>query len=54
MFAGRSAIIAPDGTVLAEAGEGEELIWADCDPEIVKKVRQTIPVFEDRMPDCYI
>lgn len=54
VFAGRSAIIAPDGTVLAEAGDGEEIIWADCEPEMVKMVRQTIPVFEDRMPHCYI
>lgn len=52
-FAGRSAIIAPDGAVLAEAGTGEEIIWVDIEPEAVRRVRNTIPVFDDRVPDLY-
>ena len=52
-FAGRSAIIAPDGTVLAEAGTGEGIIWADIEPEAVRRVRSTIPVFADRVPELY-
>ena len=52
-FAGYSALIAPDGTVLAEAGRGEEIIWADFDPEQVRQVRKQIPVFEDRVPELY-
>ena len=52
-FAGRSAIIAPDGTVLAEAGAGEEIIWADIEPEAVRRVRSSIPVFADRVPELY-
>ena len=52
-FAGHSALIAPDGTVLAEAGMGEEIIWADFDPEQVRQARRLIPVFEDREPELY-
>ena len=52
-FAGRSAIIAPDGSVLTEAGTGEEIIWADIEPEAVRRVRSTIPVFADRVPELY-
>ena len=52
-FAGCSALIAPDGTVLAEAGTGEEIIWADIEPEVVRRVRSGIPVFADRVPELY-
>ena len=52
-FAGRSALIAPAGTVLAEAGAGEEIIWADFDSEAVRQVRSLIPVFADRVPELY-
>ena len=52
-FAGHSALIAPDGAVLAEAGTAEEIIWADIEPGAVRRVRDTIPVFEDRVPEQY-
>ena len=52
-FAGHSMIIAPDGTVLACAGSGEEYICADFDPDLVRRTRQTIPVFQDRVPRLY-
>ena len=53
VFGGHSAIIAPDGTVLAEAGAEEEIIWADVDAEAVRLAREHIPVFKDRVPDMY-
>ena len=53
VFAGSSMIVAPDGTVLAQAGEGEELICADMDLAQVHGVRESIPVFRDRVPDLY-
>jgi predicted amidohydrolase len=53
VFAGNSMLVAPDGTVLAEAGTGEEIIWADFEPELVRQVRKQIPVFEDRAPELY-
>ena len=52
-FGGHSALIAPDGTVLAEAGTAEEIIWADVDREHVRQVRDLIPVFFDRVPEMY-
>lgn len=53
VFAGRSALIAPDGAVLAEAGDGEEIIWADFDIDDVRRTRALIPVFQDRVPELY-
>ena len=52
-FAGHSMLVAPDGTVLAEAGTDETIIWADFDPEQVRRTRAQIPVFTDRMPELY-
>lgn len=52
-FAGHSMIIAPDGSVLASAGSEEECICAEFDLELVRRTRQTIPVFQDRVPRLY-
>lgn len=52
-FAGSSMIVAPDGTVLAHAGDGEEIVCADLDIDLVRRTRETIPVFSDRMPELY-
>jgi predicted amidohydrolase len=46
-------IIDPWGEIVIEGGEDEELITADIDLGLVKSVRTTIPVFEDRRPDIY-
>jgi omega-amidase len=52
-FAGHSLIIDPWGEVIAEAGEGEEILNAAIDLEMVKAIREQIPVFADRRPDLY-
>jgi omega-amidase len=52
-FCGHSIIIDPVGEILAEAGEGEEIITADIDLAKVMAVRQQIPVFQDRRPEFY-
>jgi len=52
-FAGHSCIIAPDGTVLAQAGSEEAIICADFDPELVRQTRSRIQVFSDRVPELY-
>ncbi len=52
-FGGRSAIIDPWGTVLAEAGETETTIAADADLAVLKEIRGTIPVFQDRHAALY-
>lgn len=52
-FAGRSMIIAPDGTILAHAGEQEQVVCASLDAASVRRMRETIPVFQDRVPELY-
>jgi omega-amidase len=52
-FGGRSAVVDPWGATLAEAGEGEELLLATIDLELVAEVRGRIPVFRDRRVDLY-
>ena len=53
-FGGHSMIIDPWGEVIAEADETERLLTATIDLSEVDRVRQTIPVFEDRRPDAYL
>ena len=53
-FGGASAIISPWGEVLAEGnGQDESLLSAEVDFDEVARIRQTIPVFQDRRPDLY-
>ena len=53
VFAGHSMVIDPWGNLIAEAGEDECLLTAEIDLAEVDRVRQQIPVFEDRRPDVY-
>jgi len=52
-FGGGSAIIDPWGQVLAQAGEEEEIISAQCDLSVLQGIRQSINVFRDRREDVY-
>lgn len=45
---GHSVVAAPDGHVLAEAGDAPELLTADIDLDDVAKVRRSIPVLANR------
>lgn len=47
---GRSQVVGPDGTVLAEAGDDEEVLSVELDPAAVSRWRQTFPVLPDRRP----
>lgn len=47
-MAGASAVVGPDGAVLAEAGEGEEVLVVDADPGVVDQARAAFPVLADR------
>ncbi|WP_366924690.1 carbon-nitrogen family hydrolase [Metallumcola ferriviriculae] len=53
VFGGHSMVVDPLGEVLYEAGEQEEVFTVDIDIGKVAEVRQAIPVFSDRCPDCY-
>ena len=50
---GNSSVVDPWGETLALAGEGEEIITADCDLQILDNIRSSIPVFRDRRPELY-
>lgn len=47
--AGHSLIVDPWGKVLAEGGEGEQVVEADLDPSRVAAVRADFPVLSDRL-----
>ena len=53
VYGGFSAVYDPWGTVLAEAGPGEEIILADCDLAVKEQIRNSIHVFRDRRPEIY-
>ena len=46
-YPGRSLIIDPKGEVLAEAGDGIELLSAEIDPEVVRRWRHDFPALRD-------
>lgn len=52
-FAGHSMVIGPWGDVIAEGGEGEEILFAEIDLDEVKEARSRIPIFADRRPEFY-
>ncbi len=53
VFGGNSRIIDPWGNILASAEAEEEIVTADCDFNIIKEIRNSINVFNDRKPDLY-
>ncbi|MGB0715957.1 MAG: nitrilase-related carbon-nitrogen hydrolase [Phycisphaerae bacterium] len=53
-FGGSSRILAPDGTLLAEASpDAPELITTTLEPDTLHAVRASMAIFDDRRPDLY-
>jgi predicted amidohydrolase len=52
-FGGASAVVDPWGEVLVEGGAGPELLTTEINLDLVREVREKIPVFADRRPDAY-
>ncbi|MFC7221083.1 carbon-nitrogen hydrolase family protein [Streptomyces polyrhachis] len=52
-FAGLSCLAAPDGTVRARAGLGEDLVLADVDPGLLAASRAENTYLGDRRPELY-
>jgi N-carbamoylputrescine amidase len=52
-FFGHSFIADPFGRYVAEAGEGEEIAVATCDPALIETVRRNWPFLRDRRVDAY-
>jgi len=51
---GRSAIVDPWGTVLAQAPDKECVILADFDPEVLADARSRIPVLDHQRPELFV
>ncbi len=47
--AGHSMAVAPDGTILAEAGEEEQTLLVQLDPDEVQRFRHAFPALHDRV-----
>jgi N-carbamoylputrescine amidase len=52
-FWGHSFVVDPAGTVIAEAGLGEEVLVVECDLDKSEEVRRGWPFFRDRRIDAY-
>jgi N-carbamoylputrescine amidase len=52
-FFGHSFIADPFGRYIAEAGEGEEVLIARCDPALIEETRRNWPFLRDRRVDAY-
>ncbi len=52
-FWGHSFVAAPDGRVLAEAGEDEAVLIAECDRSQIDTAREGWPFLRDRRIDAY-
>ena len=52
-YLGASCLIGPEGTDLARAGRGEELLVADVDPAALHASRAVNTYLSDRRPELY-
>lgn len=52
-YTGGAMIINPEGKVMVQGGEEEEIVMADLNLDDVEKTRQAFPYFRDRRPELY-
>src|SRR5687768_11942415 len=52
-FFGHSFVADPFGRYIADAGEEEEILIAQCDPALLETVRRNWPFLRDRRVDAY-
>lgn len=50
---GHSMVVDPNAGVMCEAGEGEEVVFADLRGEVIEETRKGIPVYTQRRFDVY-
>jgi predicted amidohydrolase len=52
-FLGGSVIAGPDGELLATAGAGPELLYAEVSAEAARQARDSVPYLRERRPEVY-
>lgn len=52
-YYGRSVFLDPTGEIVAQAGEGEEVLIAECDLDVIVERRRAWQFYRDRRPDTY-
>jgi N-carbamoylputrescine amidase len=52
-FFGHSFVADPYGRYVAQAGDGEEVVIAQCDPALIESARRNWPFLRDRRVDAY-
>ena len=52
-FLGGSVIAGPDGTLLAAAGTGSQLLFAEVGADAARQARDAVPYLRERRPDLY-
>ena len=52
-YYGRSVFLDPTGEIIAQAGEGEEVLIAECDLDVIVERRRAWQFYRDRRPDTY-
>lgn len=50
---GHSLIVDPNGKIITEAGEGEEVVYGELDPALIVSTRSGIPITTQRRFDVY-
>ncbi|MCJ1454129.1 hypothetical protein MMC28_004479 [Mycoblastus sanguinarius] len=50
---GHSMIVDPNAKMMGEAGEGEEVVYAELDGKSIAETRKGIPIYEQRRFDVY-
>ncbi|MCJ1224678.1 hypothetical protein MMC12_001323 [Toensbergia leucococca] len=50
---GHSMVVDPNAEVMGEAGEGEEVVYAELSGERIEEVRKGIPIYTQRRFDVY-
>lgn len=52
-FYGHSLLISPDGTIVAEGSEKEEILYGEISVEEVQKARESMSILTDRRKELY-
>lgn len=50
---GHSMVVNPNAEVMVEAGEEEEIVYADLDGKLIEETRKGIPIYTQRRFDVY-